>query len=424
MNKKKIIISVVTIILAIIGIFVGINYTDEDINKIADGVETVVNIIEDNKSTTEIPNLTKEDEQVLEVQEADLEKQGFERQGEIAYNGSDKAPNVKLGEYAGLTYYSQIDSRWKNKMYSAINDKSQTIGLSGCGPTCSAMVVSSIKGNITPSEMADLYVKYGYRSRNNGTYWSAMKWTADVFDIEYKETRSFDTAMEMLNDNNYIIAICNEGLFTYGGHFIVLIGTDGDSIKIYDPYLYAGKFDVASRRGKATVKGNTVYVSKSNFKKYANARMYYCFKNENREVKDNNTTVVVKKDETTNVKSVNYKVKVTAQSGLNIRTGASTNYKCVGGYTRGSAVTITKESNGWGKTDKGWICLKYTSKINEPSYKTMKVTAKIGLNIRSGRGTNYKIKGAYQYNAKIKVTDIKNGWSKTNKGYVCIKYLK
>ena len=67
MNKRKIIISTVTIILAIIGIFVGISYTDEDINKISDGVETVVNIIEDNKSTTEIPNLTKEDEQVLEV---------------------------------------------------------------------------------------------------------------------------------------------------------------------------------------------------------------------------------------------------------------------------------------------------------------------------------------------------------------------
>ena len=424
MNKKNVIISTVTIILAIIGIFVGISYTDEDINKISDGVETVVNIIEDNKSTTEIPKLTKEDEQVLEVQEADLEKQGFERQGEIAYNGSDKAPNVKLGEYAGLTYYSQIDSRWKNKMYSAVGDKSQTIGLSGCGPTCSAMVVSSIKGNITPPEMADLYVKYGYRSRNNGTYWSAMKWTADVFDIEYKETRSFDTAMDMLNDNNYIIAICNEGLFTYGGHFIVLIGTDGDNIKIYDPYLYAGKFDVASRRGKTTVKGNIVYVSKSNFEKYANARMYYCFKNENKEVKDNNTTVVVKKDETTNVKSVNYKVKVTAQSGLNIRTGASINYKCTGAYVKGKIVRITKESKGWGKTDKGWICLKYTSRVQVSQYKTMTVNTKIGLNIRSGRGTNYSIKGAYTYGTKIKVTDIKNGWGKTNKGYVCTKYLK
>lgn len=421
---KKIIYFVIIIFFAIAGIIFKINFNSEDANQISSGIETVMNILEDNKSTTEIPKLTKEDEEILEVQETDLEKQGFERQGEIAYNGADKTPDVKLGKYAGLTYYSQIDSRWRNKMYSAVRDKSQTIGLSGCGPACTAMVVSSIKGNITPPEMADLYVKYGYRSRNNGTYWSAMKWTADVFDIEYKETRSYDAALKLLNENYYIIAICNEGLFTYGGHFIVFIGTEGEHIKIYDPYLYAGKFDVASRRGKATVKGNTVYVTKTNFKKYANARMYYCFKNDREVVKDNDAPVIIKDETNTIVKNVNYSAKITANSGLNIRSGASEGYKRVGIYLKDQTIKITKESNGWGKTDKGWISLKYISKINEQSYKIMTVTARSGLNIRAGRGTNYKIKGAYQYYTKVKVTDIKDGWGKTNKGYVYLKYLR
>ena len=44
-------------------------------------------------------------------------------------------------------------------MYSSIENKSQTIGSSGCGPTSAAMVVSSIKGNITPDTMAELYTK-------------------------------------------------------------------------------------------------------------------------------------------------------------------------------------------------------------------------------------------------------------------------
>lgn len=68
-----------------------------------------------------------------------------------------------------------------------------------------------------------------------------MKWTADVFDIEYKETRNFDTMLSLLKNNNYVIAVCNEGLFTYGGHFIVLTGLDKDTIKVYDPYLYSRK---------------------------------------------------------------------------------------------------------------------------------------------------------------------------------------
>lgn len=155
-NKRNIIIAIITLILAVMAIFFGVEYTDEEINKIADGAETILNIIEDsNLSTTELPELEEADEQVLEVQETEAE--AFEEQGEIAYNGSDKAPTVTLGEYAGLTYYSQVDSRWKNTMYSNHGDYSQTIGSSGCGPTSAAMVVSSIKGTITPDTMSIIH---------------------------------------------------------------------------------------------------------------------------------------------------------------------------------------------------------------------------------------------------------------------------
>lgn len=36
MNKKKIIVSAVTLLLSIVAIIFGINYTDEDVNKISD----------------------------------------------------------------------------------------------------------------------------------------------------------------------------------------------------------------------------------------------------------------------------------------------------------------------------------------------------------------------------------------------------
>lgn len=45
-----------------------------------------------------------------------------------------------------------------------------------------------------------------------------------------------------------------------------------------------------------------------------------------------------------------YKVKITAKSGLNIRNGAGTNYGKVGAIPYGTTVTITDELNGWGKT--------------------------------------------------------------------------
>lgn len=369
MKKKKIIISIVTMLLAIAGAIFGITYTDEDVEKISEGIETVVEIVE-NQSTTEIPELTIEDEEALEYQET--EKEAFELQGEIAYNGTAEIPKIEVGEYAGLTYYSQIDSRWKNKLYTSTGDKTQTIGSSACGPTCASMVVSSIKGTITPPEMADLYVEYGFRSANNGTYWSAFRWTADVFDIGYKEIYKLNEVCDLLEENYMVITACGNGLFTTGGHFILIYGYEdtnrdgqcdvGDKLKIYDPYLYEGKFDLRTRRGKATVDGNTVLVEKETFRANANYSIFFAFENDRTDTKENETTITtVKKEEP---KFENYNAKVTAKSGLNARNGAGINYSKIGGYRYGKTITIVAESNGWGKTSDGcWVSLQYVSKI-------------------------------------------------------------
>lgn len=445
-NKYKAILS---IIMMCIILFVVYAFSDDkELQK--DVVEKITDTVTDmaiNESTTRIENVTELDEQIVEVQET--ESEGFKEQGQVAYEGSEKAPNVEVGKYAGLTYYSQIDSRWSNKMYSSVGDSSQTIGTSGCGPTSSAMVVSSIKGTITPDTMASLYTQYGYRSANQGTYWSAFKWTADVFNIGYSECYRLDDAVAKLKDNHYIIVSCNQGLFTYGGHFIVLTGIEGDYIKVYDPYLYNGKFDVASRRGKAEVKGNTVYVSIDNFRNYANYKKFFCFKNDRTDIKENDSNIVYVKP-TSSVSNVDYKVRITANNGLNIRAGANTSYKRIGGYSKNQVATILAESNGWGKTDKGgWIKLAYTIKLSSSTTKvtgyrtgTYKVNAST-LNVRTGPGTKYKIKGYKQLTANARyqnkklgnqytnglkrgvvttVTRVQNGFGLTPSGWISLNY--
>ena len=445
-NKYKAILS---IIMMCIILFVVYAFSDDkELQK--DVVEKITDTVTDmaiNESTTRIENVTELDEQIVEVQET--ESEGFKEQGQVAYEGSEKAPNVEVGKYAGLTYYSQIDSGWSNKMFSSVGDSSQTIGTSGCGPTSSAMVVSSIKGTITPDTMASLYTQYGYRSANQGTYWSAFKWTADVFNIGYSECYRLDDAVAKLKDNHYIIVSCNQGLFTYGGHFIVLTGIEGDYIKVYDPYLYNGKFDVASRRGKAEVKGNTVYVSIDNFRNYANYKKFFCFKNDRTDIKENDSNIVYVKP-ISSVSNVDYKVRITANNGLNIRAGANTSYKRIGGYSKNQVATILAESNGWGKTDKGgWIKLAYTIKLSSSTTKvtgyrtgTYKVNASI-LNVRTGPGTKYKIKGYKQLTANARyqnkklgnqytnglkrgvvttVTRVQNGFGLTPSGWISLNY--
>ena len=392
-NKKLIISAVVTIVLALAGVFFGIEYTQDDVDKISEGIETVVNIV-DNQSTKEIPEAYIEDEKTLEEQET--ESEAFELQGEIAYNGSSELPSVSLGQYTGLTYYSQIDSRWKNKLYTSTGNSSQTIGSSACGPTCSAMVVSSIKGTILPTTMADLYVQYGFRSANNGTYWSAFRWTADVFDIGYKETIYLDEACKLLQDNYYLIVGCGNGLFTTGGHFIMLYDYDGTYIKVYDPYLYSGKFNLSTRRGKATVQGNTVLVTKDNFRNYANYGTFFAFKNDRTDTKEDNANVV----------TATYNRYVKVNTSLNVRSGPSTNYSIVGRKYNGDKVTVYKESSNWSNIGTNeWVSSDYLTDSNMQSisntvgqYKKLKSTTTLYSNSNL-TGTRY----TYLKNTKVKI---------------------
>lgn len=70
-----------------------------------------------NLASTEIIEQTEEQEN---AQEQEVENEDFELQGEIAYEG-DRAVtwDVELGDYKGLTYYSQIDRKMVSEKCTA-----------------------------------------------------------------------------------------------------------------------------------------------------------------------------------------------------------------------------------------------------------------------------------------------------------------
>lgn len=413
--KKNIVIIILSIIIVILAIVLGIRTNVKDTENIQ-----IVNNISD-EPTTEIPDALSPDT------EQNLEKDAVEEENENVISGSGSTAaedDIVLGaKQETPVYYSQVDSRWKNHMYSAIGDPSQTIGTSGCGPTSAAMVVSSIKGSVNPAEMGDLYVKYGYRTTNNGTYFSAMKWTADYFDIPFKRVYNWSDAQNLLKNGYYVVVSCNEGLFTYGGHFIVIIGIDGNTLAIYDSYLYSGKFDTYDRRpANVRVSGNTAYVSVSNFKKYANATNYFGFKH------DGNTSIDIPKEEDGTTMYVNAKL------GLNVRSGPGTNYSIITALTNGTRVTVYETKSGWSRIGTNrWVSSEYLSSSTSSggntggsttttSY-TATVTPNIGLNVRSGPGTNYSIITALTKGTRITITQESSGWGKTSRGWVSLDYV-
>ena len=453
--KKRILTIAVAVLTATAILFgVYVNYTETgkiDKDKVNEAVDTIVDAINTYEMTneqvealptTEVVEQTEEQENAVEQT---VENEGFELQGEIAYEGAKAETwNVELGDYKGLTYYSQLDSRWASHPYTSINKASQTIGSSGCAPTCASMIVTATKGAITPDTMCNLFVKYGYRSANNGTYLSAFRAVADEFNIGYEETYNLDRAVELLRNNHYVAASCGNGLFTTGGHLILIVGIDGDTLKIYDPYLYSGKFETSTRRGKVTVSGNTVYCSIDNFRKYANYTRFFAYAHDEN-VPTNNTKPV-----TTNT----YTRYVKANSGLNVR--YSPNGKKVGAIANGTQVTIYSTNSNWSEIGTNrWICSNYltsyipsnkksTTTKSSSKYATGKYKVNTSLlNVRSGPGTNYRAKTYKQLTSNARyqnkklgnkhanglkrgvvttVTQIKNGFGKTPSGWISLKY--
>ena len=51
------------------------------------------------------------------------------------------------------------------------------------------------------------------------------------------------------------------------------------------------------------------------------------------------------------------KYTVTPSIGVNIRKGPGTGYDKVGGYSKGTVITVLEERDGWGRTEKGWVKL-------------------------------------------------------------------
>lgn len=217
-----------------------------------------------------------------------------------------------------------------------------------------------------------------------------------------------------------------------GGHFIVLTELNGDTITVYDPYLYSGKFDTSTRRGKATVDGNKVYVGVENFINYANAKGFFCYAH------DGNTTV----NNTQPVVTATYTRYVNARIGLNVR-NAPDGYR-ISGLANGTKVTVAETDGSWSRIISpvsGWVSSNYLVSSNNTvvytsgQYKTgiYKVNASV-LNVRTGPGTKYRIKsikeltrsarnqGGYVKGVRFTVNKVIGNWGLTPSGYVCLDY--
>lgn len=322
----------------------------------------------------------------------------------------------------GKVYYNQMDNRWKNHPYPAYPGyEDKTIGTSGCGPTCCAMVVSSGKEIIYPDAMGDIAIEKGYRvpgGTDDGLFW----YIGERWGIPVEQIHSSYDAFERCMHGWFVIMACGEGLWTTGGHYILAVGTEGDKIEIFDPYLYEGKFDQYGRTGKVQVRGTSCFVQIDTFKEYSNVQRLYAFK-----VNTEKKPIEPEVPQTTvgQVKTFNKDTIIYENSNL-----SGTQYN----YLKNTTVVILENLVDVDKVHvrqtgrEGYIYAINAYKEDgqtAPIEKVMTVTAKIGLNVRTGPNTDYSIITALPCGAKVTVYEERDGWARIGDGqWVCAQYLE
>lgn len=126
----------------------------------------------------------------------------------------------------GVPLFIQWDQQWGYFDYDG-----DPLGIAGCGPVSLSMVAYYFTGNpqMNPLTIAQFAMDEGYRIPGNGTAWSLMSQGAPQLGLTVRELPLHDGSMyQALDRGELIICIMGPGVFTTGGHYIVITGYDDD----------------------------------------------------------------------------------------------------------------------------------------------------------------------------------------------------
>ena len=132
--------------------------------------------------------------------------------------------------YKHVPLFNQVD--YPNDPYG----KYGSIASHGCGIVSLAMVATYLTDEL--QHPVDLATKYGHFNTENGSYWSLFESTDQDFGIDVvAQTYNWSKVKEALSNGQVVVALQGrEGIFTNGGHYIVLTGiTEDGKILVNDP---------------------------------------------------------------------------------------------------------------------------------------------------------------------------------------------
>lgn len=192
--------------------------------EVVPGVETVSTVYSSVESVIDwMNNIYADYQEKKEVEETQVRIERRQIRNEV------KEIQVSLDPVKSVPLYNQLD--YPDVRYGCCG----TVASHGCGITSLAMVASYLLDKeILPDEMA---VQFGEYNTDEGSYWILFEDSAEELGLGFqKRTENTNKVMEALRNGQVVVSLQHPGLFTGGGHFIVLVGLTSDGkIIVNDP---------------------------------------------------------------------------------------------------------------------------------------------------------------------------------------------
>ncbi len=157
-------------------------------------------------------------------------------------------------DYPNIPYPTHILSGDPERMKTSVRS-------SGCGLCSACMAVDALTDKCFPIEEAvalSMEAEANLRAGTDMTIFGPA--FAKKFDLEYSNTSDLEKAIDHLRNGGQIIAHvgvpegASIGLFTNGGHYILLTDVVDGQFCILDPSYRPDKFDIPERVGKVNCK--------------------------------------------------------------------------------------------------------------------------------------------------------------------------
>lgn len=310
----------------------------------------------------------------------------------------------------------QTDKRWAGKKY-ANPGESATIGGSGCGPTCAAMIIATLADpGITPVDTCKWAQKHGYKATGAGTYhtyfvpqlkkYGITARKLETYVYHKKNAKTHDTALAHLKKGGWLIANMGPGRWTRGGHFILAYGYENGYVYINDP---------------ASTQANRRKAKWSTFK--YQVKYYWLV-----DVPEQKSEPVKKPAKKVTDLNLTYYVDSPNDGYLNVRNKNGMSGKIVDKLKHGDKIIVIAQTKNWSKIAAGkWVCTKSLSRSKPVR---VKYKALYNMNLRAGYTTRSKVKGSMKKGKTFTVTKERNGWGyiPAKKAWICLtgkkKYCK